>query len=371
MAIYGSMIKENVVFGHAMSLEEFFDFIQESDKQMEIMFEKTDLIQVLKEENTSLSIPTKISFDGDPETVKKTVIQKIKDLVDKFVQMVKEAFANLAKKLQEAYNNANFVDKFVSKFSDKVTFENLKIAKSKGWKGVPTSIPMINKFADAKDSKLYENMNDEYYKNNTAINLDKDIRPIVNSKNLEEAKEKYNQFVEKLNKVKEEEKRETSSSYIISKNLDQRFDFKGDAILKAYFVISTDQSDDSHYYPIPEGFAKTKKFAEEGQSLIKQVSQGSNAAINNLKLEKGASLNNLKSAKGTNSSDNAEINQINILYCKAIYQNASQRVSVASKILRAVLGILRMQHRVAIQGYMQYVSAINRFVLNNAKTAEA
>lgn len=369
MAIYGKYtVKDDPVLEKALSFESFVDFMNESNKQMEIMFEKTDMIQILREENASLAIPTKLNFTGNPEEVKKSVFERIKEIVKKFVDMVKKAFSDLADKIHEMYMNNNFMDDIMSKNKSIVTWDNLEKAKEKGWKGLPKSIPSIIKPADIKDSEFYRNMESESDREKM-IDFDKDIAPIASSKSLEDAQNLYEKFMEKYNFMKNSEKDENTSSYQSKKRIDAMFDLDGTATYKFYFGISNDSKYEGYYYPIPLMFKNTKMFAENGQKGIKDVKNGSNISIKNMKLEKVMNSDQMKNlAKETKNDDN-EIAKIQLLYCKASYQYSSVKLSTATKILKATLQILRAQHRYAILGYMQFVSAIKRFAIEKPATA--
>jgi hypothetical protein len=62
------------------------------------------MIQVLKEENTSLSVPRNF-FES--EKVKKTLLQKIKEIISNFIAMVKKAFVKLAEAIHKKYMETN------------------------------------------------------------------------------------------------------------------------------------------------------------------------------------------------------------------------------------------------------------------------
>ena len=379
MAVYGNIIMEQ---NRSMDMSDFIDFFQETTSQLELMFERANVIQSLKEANVLLEdVPAAVKpvvTNSEPEKVKKTLLEKVKEIWVKFVQMVKNAFEKLANAIHNKYMEINFVDKIVSKNKNIVTFENLKKAKENGWVGMPTNVPMINKIADPTDSKLYKDM--ELYniqsnnnsKSTTSADFDNlistedDIDPILSAESLEDAKEKYKKFEEKLKKFNEDKKRENKSgnytrnsfasadptSFWSSKNA------KG--VEHAYFTITNIKSEDGKYYmPSSDGFLRTKELAEKGQFIIKNIKNSSQIAIKNLKGEKDIEMNNLKSYQ--KSKVDSEANQIIILYYKAKYMYSKSYISRMTKIMNTVLSIIREQHIIAINAYIHYVKAIKKY----------
>lgn len=351
MAIYGNSIATmSLTEDKMISISEMFNFINESDMEMACMFERANIIQIIKEDNTEIAIPKEMDYSTNPETVKKTVIEKVKDLVSKFITFVKTSFQKLVESIQKFYLEHNINDSFFSKWKDKVTWNNLLIAKDKGWNGIPITIAMPGKPANISDSGFYR---DIYENLGVAIDIEKDINPIVLAEDYPKSKELYDIFVEKNSKFKKEiEKREKDFIY------GARAQQNG----SAYFRIGPDRHKVgamTYYYPDGKGFIATKTFAENGQKHIKELQFGSKEVIKQMNLSKDVELNNMKSYKkgGANESEDKEINKIEILYYRARYEFASTMIFCKSKIMQTIINCLKDQHKNAMQCYMYFIRA--------------
>jgi hypothetical protein len=367
MAIYGNYINDYSKT-QAMSFMEFFEFLHESDLEMNSIFERAE-ITCLFEAKNSTALSTVVAPEGissDPEKVRIHVIAKIKELVTKFINMVKEAFKKLSDKLKDLYANTNFVDKYVSKYKDKVTYDNMQIARKNGWNGLPKTLPCINQLCSTKDSDLYMNKvynaNDAY---NEKVELEeKDIEDIVSAKDLSEAKEKYKKFKEELQKVKGNLLScdvETQQNRLERNNKSKdkiNYTFNRMNVIDNWYAITVDNNgNENFYYPDKELFEKTKYLAENGQKETKNISQESKYVINNLKIDKDVHKANLKNT-GEKGDDNK---QILILYYKAKYEYASLQIQYMTQLSKAIINIIHKQHSMAINVYMQFVSAYNQY----------
>lgn len=352
MAVFGNLVTEQ---SESISMDSFMNFLEEATLEVNSIFERASMIEIIREGN-ELAIPNNVmdQYSFDSEKVKKTIVEKAKEIWKKFCDAVKTAFENLSKKLTEMYLNTNFEDKILSKFKDKVTYDNLKKCKDAGWAGVPTSCPQVQKIASPMDSRMYRDLTDD-----DTINISKDIDPILNCGDLDKAKEIYKDFKEKLSKFSEESDRETSGLYMYSNNID----ILGQKDPREFFfTVSTDRPvDDNHYFPTAEAFSKTKQLAENGQKMIKDYRMQGKASIKLLKGNQDLEMNNLKNFKGANKEEKSEENQIKILYYRARYGFTVAYIKRSQKVLSAVIGVLQKQHNVAIKSYMYYTSAIARY----------
>jgi hypothetical protein len=104
--------------------------------------------------------------------------------------------------------------------------------------------------------------------------------------------------------------------------------------------------------------------AEQGQSYIKHYRNSNQSFIKNLKMNQNVDMVNLKSFKGhgSNVQDDKDINEIMIMYYKARYSYTTAFIERCTKILNGVINIIKMQCNFAIQNYIQYISAIKRYV---------
>lgn len=355
MAIYGNSAYATMSLTEdkMVSVSEMFNFINESDMEMACMFERANIVQIIKEDNTELAIPTNVEDSSNPETVKKTVIEKVKELINKFISFVKTSFQKLVEGLKKFYIEHNIQDSIISKWKDKVTWENLQMAREKGWKGCPITSPMIGKHASVTESGLYQNI----YENN--IKVEKDIDPIILAEDYSNAKKIYDSFKVKCNNFKKEvEIVESPDIYKWRADFDLDVGRSG----TTYFIITATQHEVGgvkYYYPNKDGFISTKSFAETGEKKIKELQFGAKDAIKQMNLSKDVELNNMKSYKngGSNVSEDKEINKISILYYKARYEYASTMIFMKSKIMQSVIKVLKEQHQYAIKCYGHFISA--------------
>lgn len=352
----------NMTQNKIISFEEFVDYFQESDYQIRMMFEKEELVYSIQEANDSeLQLPSivrNVEFTaGEPEKVKKTLVEWVKETFDKFIQAIKDLFDKLQKVVYDFYMRTNFIDDIVSKFKDKVTYQNLEKAKEKGWKGlsIERSEALINREVDTYVSTLFQDkQRDDYIK-------EEEISDIIKAEDLEKAREKYAIFNEKLKRFKFRGGfLEDKITYNI--RLSNRFNDDLDTYT-GFFGKYTDK-EQKYYFPATKQFALTKEFAESGQSKIKKIKENYNYLTKELSQQKTFFLNNLKLFKrnGANQTEDKETNQINILYYKAQYEFSAAYISRTKKIVSGVVGMLKDQHRIAIRTYTVMAMAVNKYV---------
>lgn len=370
MAIYGNYAKNmSMVEEKSITIDGFLDFLAESDLQTMIMFEKADFITVLKEDNLLLTDKSGKTDGNDSEKVRKNIIQTVKDLIKKFIDAVKNLFQNLSEKLTEAYNKINFVDDYVSKYAKDVNYTNLTTAKTKGWKGIHESIPMVYDTIDLEDSVFFRQLTDA--SNPNFIN-ESEIDEIISSKSLDEAKEKYNEFNKKVIKIGAEYKALKLDSDLSYQSSLLRLQSSLAKLTGKYAkkpLVVPANIEDGYYFPDKELFAKTKNFAENGQKIIKDVKNSYKPMINNIKLDQKVDLSNMKSYKsgGVNATDDKETNQINILYYKAKYKYSSYFLQRCTDTIKYVVAMYRSQHLAAIRFYVECVKTINKYVPADSK----
>lgn len=354
MSVYGSQILNERVDSN-FTMGNLFEFIFESNTEIEVMFERFNVTETLSgiitESDYALAIPQEFKFD--PEQVKKTLLEKIKEIWNKVITAVKTAINNVVEFIHKKYMETNLQDKFISKFSKNMTYDNLKKARENGWIGLAKNNPVIGKLADLKDSMFFKRILDD---NQSGIDMDKDVEPIASASNYEEAKKIYDEYKKKLQEMKT---KSMDSTLKISINNNFEFDPK-----KYFFIIYNDAIDENHYFPGLDGFVRTKKMAEEGQSMLKNYKNDATRLMGNVKIQKECDLSNMKSYKkgGSNESSDKEINQIMILYYKARYEFSATYIQKSVMALNAVMGILRRQHTVSMENYMRFAMAISKYV---------
>ena len=375
MSVYGGTIQNyNYDAEKAITLEQFVDFVRESDNFVSSIFDN-GLFSIMESEY-ALTASTEKS-----EQTKKSIIQKIKELFSKFVGFVKGAFEKLANNLQEVYNKTNFVDKFVSRYKNVVTWENVEKLTNSGWKGVPSEIFMVGTPAKLQDAVVGEIKNSKVEK----YNFDTEFDKIINSKDTEEAESNYKKFSEKLKEMKDDAIEDDMKSMLLRKQI--KSEDLNNKILKGEIKVDEEvlqkmiqqhysnyfftfqKNEYGRYYPQDRNiFESTKYMAENGQKLARDVKQTGKKILSVMKIEnKESDLTNMKSFKkgGSNYNENdSNVNKINMLYYKAKYEYASVFIKASSLGIRNVVNVIKTQHKHAIKFYMTMVSAIKKYLPN-------
>lgn len=365
MSVYCGFLNESIEAREPeITLESFTNFLFESELEMSALFERATIFTALNEETTALAIPSTISFDGatSTEEVKKTVVQKIKEVFAMLAKAIKDGVEKLIEKVQEMYMKTNLTDKFVSQFKGLTTYENLQKCRTAGWQGIPISLPSVISLADPTDSEM-QRMKDNPSIYGDIPEIEKDIDPILTAPTIAEARDIYKKFEAKNSRFRD--RAESTFGFTIHRSTDSKRGFLGsDPKKNPYYGYFQNGNDDKHYYPTPETFAITKQLAERGQNDIKQAKNSFNKSIDTLRTDRTIALDNMKSyiGKGSNKADDKETNQISILYYKARYQYSVSMISRAKQIYQAMFQIIARQHHVAIQQYFLWVSAIKRYV---------
>lgn len=374
MSVYSSSVYDyRYNEAKTVSLEQLTRFIQESNEFVFNLFNENSLFGIMEAE-AALTLNT-----NKVEETKKSIIQRIKDLFSKFIGFVKGAFAKLADRLQEVYNKTNFVDKFVIRYKNIVTWENIEKLKEAGWKGLSTSTPMVGTPVSINDTMLFDSESEKQLEE-----FEKYFNQIISSNSSDDAKNVYNNFSKDLKEYKNRISKDSYERMSFNKSLKISFadiDFnmavltpdEYEKLLNSrYFAVSNVSEDEKTYFPIKNYFTTTKYMAENGQKLIRDVRQFGKKMISRLKVDKKESeLTNMKSYKkgGSNYKENdKEGNVISMLYYKAKYEYASVFISLSQKMTSLVLSIMKNQHKHAIKFYMSIVSAINKYLPEVAKS---
>ena len=359
MGVYGRSITKDKI----ISFTEFIEYFQESNYQMRMMFEKQELVYAIQEANDSdiqlPSIDKNIEvISGEPEKLKKTLIEWIKETFDKFIKAIKQLFEKLHKIIHDFYMKTNFIDDIVSKFKDKVTYQNITKAKENGWKGlsIEKNEALINREVDTYVSTLFQDkQSDDYIK-------EEEIISIIKADNLEKAREKYSIFEEKLKKFKDDGKKfENKSMY--NMRIDNTSGLLGNIDIYTGFFGNYTDKEQKYYFPAMQQFNLTKEFAESGQSKIKKIRENYNYLTKELSNRKYFFLDNMKTfkKKGVNETEDKETNQINILYLKAQYEFSAAYISRVKRIISAIVSMLKDQHRIAIKSYTVMAMAVKKY----------
>lgn len=354
MAIYGSYLRGEEPVFEKVSFFDMLNFVTESDLEMNSIFERSLAIEsfINEAEGVSEDITSKYGFDS--EKTKKTILEKIKEIWDKFCNFVKTTFDELSKKLHDFYMNTNVSDAIMSAKSKNVTYVDLQKCREAGWKGIPNTLSSVCKICEIKDSSI---LTRDYYNN---ISEKDDIESIISAKDLDSAKEIYKKFKEKLAEFKSH--KETSERMESSNKISIALGNKGSE--NYFFAISTDKIDDNHYFPTTQMYINHMNLATNGEKMIKEYRSVHKDYINKIKNNRDIDLFNMKNYKSIKSDDEfaKDTNQIMIMYYKAKYEFASAYIARCTNVLSATSGILARQHRLACSNAIMYIHAINKYI---------
>lgn len=367
MAVYGNSVLNMQQNYNPISFTEFYDFVMESNYEVELIFEKFNIYSSILE-NNDIEDNDKST---NTETAKKTIIEKIKELFKKLKDAIVGLFYKLVDSIEELYKKVNLQDKVISQFSNLVTFENLQKAKEKGWKGIPENIPMINRLCKVSDSQFFD-LNNDSESRKLYYNMENLNNEIIRAKDLDEAQSKYNSFKELLKKFKKSKSEENAAQYIRDNEIKEDFSnikrmLGHDIPLDTFFCVATEKNkieDKVYYFPIREPFETTKTLAETGQRKIKDIRSKTRKYIRQQKIdEKEAYFSDMKLYKnnGSNALQDANMNKINMLYLKSKYELSSAYCQRQATIVKSLLKVISIQHNVAINFYMRCLSACKKY----------
>lgn len=375
MAVYGTMIAETFSFDALES------FIESSTNELNSLFKS-----VLNEDNRyTLGANLKdYKVDGlnGEEKVKKSVIQKIKELISKFIQAVKDLFAKVSVEIQKKYKETNLIDDFVSKNKSIFTYDNFKAAYYNDVKkhGEPTllNLTMVGKPAEITDSDFYTKLIGQ---DGLIIKLNNLIENIIKQNELDKANDKYKEFEDLLLELKTHDENKNNFGKGSGENdysdmdpfkplagSDREFESMRDDRINKFFkngVYLITINGINKALPDIDGFSRyflsTKQFAEQGESYIKNIRAAGNASIKGLKIDKLAAKDSMKA----NAKNEDESGKITTLYYKAKFKFSTVFIKKSKQILNAVVSLLKRQHWVAINFYIN----VSKYIKKNLKNA--
>lgn len=372
MSIYGNIASSRNPFTETA----FLDYLYESNQFIDRLFRQEVAIFEADETSTGLTVVNIPSEKKEEkvEEVKKTIFQRIKEAISKFIEMVKAGFEKVIESLKQFFVDKKFLDNIISRYKDVVTWENMQKAREKGWNGILTNFPCIGKFFSINDSNIYNNIykiSGKETPKESMLTFDPEpyYNKIWDANTLNTAKETYNEFKEKLDVLATAGKIESVDSFLSNKN-EKGHMFVDDAP----FVISKDLHDaknkkgepETYYYPDAKMFNRTKAIAETGRSLLTQIRKRSEQMIGDMKNDKRLKLKDMKSSrKKLYSNEEESMNdyyQIQLLSYRAQYEFSAVYLKVHAKLIKIVQQLFAMQSRQAILTYLAIYKGIKPFV---------
>ena len=354
MGIYGeSIFTNNIVQEAVMDPMEFMMFCMESIHEVDLMIERVNITSVLE---ASTAVAT-VGFDKSEsgEKVKKTIIEKAKEIYNKMVTMIKEFVDKAKRKITQFYLNTNVKDMLMSKNKNIVCWENLEKAKENGWFGLEKSVIMIGQMVNIRDSSFFDIDSNLKKYDVTQEDVDK----ILMSTSLEEAEEKSKEIKKRLRELKKEVLiRDNKIAYFFN-NTEKASRYASNP----YFAISNiDGKDNKHYYPTRDMFELTCKIALEGQSEIKKMKFENGGYIKSLRKVQTI---NLKNITETASKEKTDAQKLQMIYYKTVFDHYGTIIFVMNRVISAVIGMFTQQYSVAIKAFSRLAHDIKIMVKPN------
>lgn len=344
-------------YNESCSYEEFIGSVFESIYYTESLFDNLNISLFITESDDLMVLDIK-----SEEKIKKNIIETIKDLFTKFVNFLKEKMKQFTDWLSDIYMKTNLYDNIMTKIGKGIKFEDLKIAKEKGWRGTPTNKPCVNPVS-ISDLKTLDMLKEQF---DTHKYLDM-CENIIKVDNLTDAKEIFDDIKLKAKETKKETKKRGASLTNYINNLDAQFNIFGEKEIKLF--IYTRKSENKHYYPTTEDFIKVKTMAEKGQSFIKNYNMDLHKYLNRVQKELiDPEISNIKSFKmGNNRSNDKENDQINILYHKAKLFVSQLSLKAYSNAMSDVINLLRLQHKISIDTYLYWIMSTKKYITESVE----
>lgn len=234
---------------------------------------------------------------------KGTIGERISKLISTVINWIKEAFKNFlngVEKVKDKIVNNTFRDKALQKLFNNYSYNDIVIAKEKGWKGVPKSYAMPA-MLDIEDDSIYQS-----FKDYNVIYCKESLNDIVESmetdQTVEHAEESYNKIldlIKEYNHVKSLKFKEwweqSQSRYGIHLNYD----------------YGTNE-DDKYYYPMKQHFEEMQNIVFHSQQKIINIKKSFDNGFK--KITKDKIFDCKKELKDINSKEDDSDNQGNKVY---------------------------------------------------------
>lgn len=337
--------------------EEFIESVFDSVYYTESLFKDLNTQLCITEAEELAVIDVK-----SEDAVKKSIIETLKNLFIKFVNFLKSKMQQLIDWIKEMYMNTNAADSIVSKIGKGITFDRIKNAREKGWKGCPTTLPCVNPMS-MSDSKINKKIKEQFKEKEYGDLCEK----VIKCQTLQEAKEVFDDIKSKASETRSETRKRGNMGISLDNSWDVRFQgtIFGEEEVKIYVYTLNNANEKGYYYPDADSFAKVKTMAEKGESFIKNYNVDLNKYLNSVQKEMiDPEIANMKSfkLKGENATEDKEVNQINILYHKARILVAQLGLKAYSNSISDVIGFLKIQHIIAIKTYLYWIASTRKYV---------
>lgn len=380
MAVYGNTATFREAYSDRIDL---FSWLNEACNSFD---DYIDSFLVIKEENDIIvaDVPYKEveddKSDNDKnetvEKIKKTFWQKVKEIFQKVIESIKKFFKGIYNRIHDMYMNTNLKDNFWSKWKDKVTYPNLQKAKENGWQGLPARLSLPYKIWDTSDSRLFTDLNreDKYdlwkeYNINNMLDL---IDKLMDAKEESEIESIYDDIEKIANKQKfllrdyDRDAIETAAKGGQLKNDEIKIydDFTSSLALATPLL----KNGQTHYFPEKGAFVTTKKLAEEGQSIQKSANYENKINLKFIKDDKAIQKSLIKNDMKAYEDDPLMTKKLNYKM-KATMRYITLYYQRCYATCRSVGYVVSLQYSSAIQGYMMFIHAINKYVFKNEEKA--
>ena len=349
--IYGSLVQEK--YDEYIIEYSIENFIIESDEIINNYF---------NEENDLIIHPDIYTANDDEYSVKdknekKSLVEIIKNLLNKLIITIKNLFNKFIEKIQSIYLNTNFKDKYFSRFKQLITEKNYNSAKENGWNGFTKKNVLILKLPTfdegAEDefipvSAIFDrgtnfSSNFEYAKKNGQELINK----ILDSKSTDELNRNKKNFKNRL------EVYYNDINTIIGFDNEEKYSQIRSYLNQNNYIGIPHLYNGTNWFP--NNFSSLKQtifLATEGEQNIKKLKLNNNKYLNSLK-------NQFKVLKNQEIDANATIYQREGFKCTLqLYQYLMKYLAFKSKIIYEIYGIY---YKESIGTYITLYNGIKKY----------
>ena len=346
-----------------VSYENFIDFYYNTLYETDLLFDKFSN-GIIISEDTPLMIEDK-SANSSKFNFKQfvnTIWEKIKELFNKFIGFVGQCIKNIADKISEFYNSGGLVDRLNKEMLPELKWQDLEVAKSKGWKGIDKKYSLVTpctilnepgkikrKLDDVLERMKAKDKLDKLYDicyNYREIRMDEDgtFTTTANS-----AKSIYDDIVEDIDKYKEKIDTSSLESLLFQESLNFGYLFNSEKS-PLFYTYGKDQD---YYYPLAKDFAVLKDMVSQGMKQIRLYKQNADVYIKEHKKDFIDPVKNqINSIKNADDKDTVSYQKdVSIYYSKAQLKLNMFVLKAATNCFKNSVTILKKQHSTAVQTY--------------------
>lgn len=331
---------------------------------------------ILKEDNElSTDIKSVQDYYDEKEREEKLKEEKgklknrLKAMLYSFLKWVKSIWDKLLETVRKALDKVRETavkDKALSLLFDKLSYDDIDKARDNGWKGLSYEKTVMCVPANIIDSEIIRK-NRKHSEDNIK-NIGNDINDIIQTQDIEKAKELYESVKTKCEDVLNDRNNNVHDWNTIefSRNLSggiarafgKNPDFRG---LFVYMRVKN-----SNYpefgYPDREQFDNCKLLALKGETYVNDIRKNYyNNYIKGIEEFINADINNILDAKIEDYKYGSDTNQIFGYYNKAMLISDKTQLTLRQRILTEVIQIINLQIKNSLKSYVAMFTSVKAY----------